>query len=101
MAKVFNNFKEHHLELLKDPKRAKVYLSVALQQYEQDQDAQAFLLAIRDVAEARGGLSELAARSDLNRQNLYKALSGKANPKLTTIEAILHALGFRLAVEFA
>ncbi len=45
-------FEAHHLEFLKDPERARVYLEVALEEYEKDHDSEAFLLALRDVAEA-------------------------------------------------
>lgn len=95
----YRDFKDYHIEKLRDPEEARTYLSVALEEYEQDGDTEAFLLALRDVAEAQGGLMKLAQRTKLNRQNLYKALSRKGNPRLQTIEAILHELGFRLSVE--
>jgi probable addiction module antidote protein len=38
-----------------------------------------FLLALRNVAEARG-MTKLAARSKLNRESLYKMLSKRGNP---------------------
>jgi probable addiction module antidote protein len=95
----FREFKDVLLEDLQNFESAKEYLSVALEEYEKDKDSEAFLLALRDVAEARGGLSKLAEKSHLNRQNLYKALSKKGNPKLDTIETVLHGLGFRLSIE--
>lgn len=92
-------FKDVLLEQLKDAKAAQAYLMVALEAYEEDQEADAFLSALRDVAEAHGGLSQLAQRAHLNRQNLYRALSRKGNPKLETVGAVLHGLGFRLSIE--
>ncbi len=92
-------FKDVLYENLKDPLEAKAYIDVALEEYEKDKDIEAFLMALRDVAEAQGGLSKLADRTQLNRQNLYRALSNRGNPKLDTIDAILHGLGFRLAVQ--
>jgi probable addiction module antidote protein len=86
-------------ERLADTEYAQEYLAVALEEYEEDGDTQAFLLALKDVAEAQGGLSKLAERTNLNRPNLYKALSAKGNPKLETISTILHGLGFRLSIE--
>lgn len=53
---------------------------------------------VENVVEAQGGVGQLAKRSHLNRQNLYKALSGKGNPRLETLNPILHALGYRLSV---
>jgi probable addiction module antidote protein len=93
------DFKDYHIEKLREPDEAKVYLSVALDAYEQDGDTEAFLLALRDVAEAQGGITKLAERTNLNRQNLYKALSATGSPGFKTIETILHGLGFRLSVE--
>ena len=57
------------------------------------------MIALRNIAEARGGISKLAKKTHLNRQNLYRALSGKGNPTFQTLDAIMHALGFRLTVE--
>ena len=84
------------IEDLKNPKEAEAYLTVALEEYENDRDTESFLLALRNVADAQGGLTKLAERTHLNRQNLYRALSPKGNPKLPTILAILHGLGFGL-----
>lgn len=98
MAKLMN-FKDTLLEDLKDVEYARKYLSVALEEYERDKDSISFLTALKDVAEARGGLSKLAKKVQLNRENLYKALSARGNPRLDTIELVLHGLGFRLDVQ--
>lgn len=74
-------------------------MSLALADFEQDNNVDDFLLAIRDVAQAQGGLGKLAETTNLNRQNLYKALSKEGNPRLETIGAVLNGLGFRLSVE--
>lgn len=91
-------FREILHENLKNPLEAKAYLEVALELYEKDKDSEAFLMALRDVTEAQGGISKLAQRTHLNRQNLYRALSPHGNPKLDTIGTILHGLGFKLAI---
>ena len=86
-------------EHLADPDEARGYLDVAIEEYEEDGDEEAFLLALRNVAEAQGGIGQLAKRTGLNREHLYTALSREGNPRLRTIGAILHGLGFRLSVE--
>lgn len=95
----FRTFKEYNLDKLRDPKEARIYLSVALEEYEQNGDVKALLLALRDVVEAQGGIGKLAARTSLNRQNLYKALSSRGAPRFETVGEVLHALGFRISVE--
>ncbi|ENM0556853.1 DNA-binding protein, partial [Salmonella enterica] len=57
----------------------------------------AFLIALRQVVEARGGIGEIAKKSGLARQNIYRALSENGNPTLTTITEITRAAGVRLA----
>ena len=79
---------------LADPEEAVAYLNAALE----ENDQEIFLLALRDVAEARG-FSQLAKDSQLNRENLYRMLSNKGNPQLSSLNALLRSLGLRLAVE--
>ncbi|MFC1771353.1 addiction module antidote protein [Candidatus Margulisiibacteriota bacterium] len=93
------NFRTYLIDKLKDPAEAIAYLKTALEEYEKDKNLEAFLLAIRTIAEAKGGIAKLAERTNLNRQNLYRALSASGNPRLNTLEAVLHGLGFKLSVE--
>jgi putative addiction module killer protein/probable addiction module antidote protein len=89
-------YKEGLLERLKDPQEAAAYLDAALE----DGDTEVFLLALRDVAEARlGGMTTLAQQTGLNRETLYRTLSEKGNPELASLDKLLHAVGLRLAVE--
>ncbi len=92
-------FEKHHFEFLSHPDRARAYLEVALEEYARDRDRTVLLLALKDVATARGGLGKLARQADLNRAYLYRTLSGDGNPRLDTMEKILNSLGFRLSIE--
>jgi probable addiction module antidote protein len=89
------SYEEDLLESLKDPEEALAYLRVSLL----DEDPRIFLIALGHVAKANGGLSVLAKRTGLNRENLYRTLSPKGNPKLTNIDAVLKSLGMKLSVE--
>jgi len=89
-------YQDQLIEALQDPQEAQAYLNAALE----DGDSEVFLLALRDVAEARlGGVRQLANQTQLNRESLYRMLSEKGNPELSSLNAILTSLGFRLAVE--
>ena len=69
----------YHQRLLKslsNKRQAMAYLEVALEEYESDSDADSFMMALRNVAEAQGGLGSLAKKTQLNRPHLYKVLSG-------------------------
>jgi probable addiction module antidote protein len=82
------------IESLRDPREAEAYLNAALE----EDDPELFLVALRNVAEAQGGVAQLADKTKLNRESLYKMLSERGNPELKSLDALLHALGFRLAV---
>jgi len=97
MAKPTKSYQAALLESLKDLEEAAAYLNAALEDDAEDAD-ELFLLALRNVAEARG-IAKLAEEAALNREGLYRMLSAKGNPRLSTIGALLDALGLRLAVE--
>ncbi len=94
MRQLTKSYRDSLMERLHDPAEAAAYLDAALE----DADCRVFLLALRDVAEARG-ISHVAAKSNLNRESLYRMLSQEGNPRLSSLDALLHTLGLRLAVE--
>jgi len=53
--------------------------------------------ALGDIARARG-MTDIAEKTGISRQALYKALSEDGNPELATIAKVAEALGFRLAI---
>lgn len=83
----------------KHPEEIPLYLNVALEEAHADGDRGAFMAALRTIAEAKGGLGELADRLETHRPNLYRTLSEEGNPRLATLASILQELGFRLAVQ--
>ena len=74
---------------------AAAYLNAALH----DDDHPAFLLALRDIAEAQGGMGWLAKQSELNRENLYRTLSVRGNPRFFNLLAVLDAFGLELSIQ--
>jgi probable addiction module antidote protein len=90
-VKSYESFLE---EELRDPELAAAYLTAALEGSREE-----FLLALRSVADAHGGLAAVAAAAQLNRQTLYRTLSGQGNPTLATLQSVLHTVG--LTVTFA
>jgi len=89
------SYEKYLIKSLKDPEEAEAYLNAALDNGE----PQMFLLALRHVAEARGGMSKIARSCKLNRESLYRMLSKKGNPSLLSLGKLLSSMGFRLAVE--
>ena len=81
-------------ELRTDPKLARAYLAAAIE----DDDPRILLSALRTVVEARG-MARVAETAGIPRESLYRALSPKGNPRLSTLVAVIKAAGFRLSLE--
>jgi len=77
-------------ERLQDPDYVTEYLNSALQD-----SNEGFLLALRDVADAQS-MTEVAKSSQLNRVNLYRMLSERGNPRLSSLVAVLDSLGLEI-----
>ena len=69
------------------------YLSIVFE----EGDAARIAKALGTVARARG-ISQVSAETGLTRQGLYKALSDKGDPKLSTLLDVTRALGLRVSV---
>ncbi len=91
------DYREDLMERLKNPDYAAEYLAQVLA----SKDKAAFLVALKDVVEATGGMSLMAKRVGLKRPSLYKVFSKRGNPTLETLQAILGALGLRVTVATA
>lgn len=80
------------IEQLRDPELAAEYLSAAVE----DGSVEQLLIALRAIVEAHGGVGAVAEKTHLSRQAMYKMLSGKGNPTLTTLLPILTAVDLNL-----
>ena len=87
-------YQDELLRALEDPGEAAEYLNAALE----EGDAETILLALRNVADAHGGVAKVAEVAGLNREHLYRMLSRQGNPGLSSLTALLDALELRLAV---
>ncbi|RRU07157.1 addiction module antidote protein [Stenotrophomonas sp. 278] len=85
MAEVFRN----------DPGYAIELLNSILEDGEQGE----LLIALRQMAEAFGGVRQVAQRAELNPNQLYRTLSERGNPEVRSLTAILKAMGLRLAIQ--
>jgi probable addiction module antidote protein len=79
-------------DYLDDEETIAEYITAALE----DPNPDVFLIAVRDVARARG-MTQLAKDTGLGRESLYKALTPGAKPRYDTVLKLLHALGVKLS----
>lgn len=83
-------------ELKDNPDFAEEYLKAAL---EDAGEPKVLLIALRHLAEARGGIAKIAKKAGIERESLYRALSPSGNPRLSTLVAVTKAIGLKLTVE--
>ena len=77
------------------PKLAEAYIQASIEAGDQA----ALLVALRTVAEARGGMSVIAGKTGLKRESVSRALSATGNPRLSSLTAILSAAGLQMSVK--
>ncbi len=87
-------FDDYLAEKLGDKEYAVAYLEAALE----DGGIEEFLYALQKVAAAQGGVQKVAEESKHGRESLYKSLSTQGNPRIKTLNDVLHALGMRISV---
>jgi probable addiction module antidote protein len=92
------DYKTDLLERLSNSNYAAIYLKAALDETLSDGNTEAFLLALKNVVEAKGSTQVIANESKISRQHLYRILSGDGNPTLDTLTSILQAVG--LTIDF-
>jgi probable addiction module antidote protein len=80
-------------EFLTDDESIVGYLTLALE----SENPQVIAKALGAVARARGGIAELARKTGLTREALYRSLSENGNPELGTVLKVMHAFGMRLS----
>lgn len=82
-------------EIRDNPVFAASYLAAAI---EEADEPGVLLIALRQIAEARGGMAKIAKDAGIKRESLYRALSRWGNPRLTTLLAVIRAMGMTLTV---
>lgn len=88
----YREFKDTIQDELRNPEFAIAYLNDALA----SQDKKAFLIALKDVIEARGDITGFAKAAHTPRQNIYRMLSEEGNPTFDNLTSIFSAMGVQM-----
>lgn len=86
------------IEILRDdPSFAQAYLHQAFLDIDEEGGQEAFLMALRHIVEARGGMATIAQKAGVSRETLYRTLSPAGNPTLRTLRSVVNATGFQFS----
>lgn len=86
--------KHRAADYLQTPEDIVAYLNAAIE--EMGDDPRLLMKAFRNVAEALGGVSEIARRADMDRVALSRVLAGQRIPRLDTLTKVSAACGVRM-----
>jgi probable addiction module antidote protein len=81
-------FREH-------PKEIDDYINIIFEEYAKDGDTGALLSSLRVLSRVTG-VTKIAEQTGMSRKGIQKALSKKGNPEFASVNAIMHAMGYRL-----
>ncbi len=83
-------------EYLDSPEMIAAYIGAVLE----DGDPALIAAALGDVARSKG-MTEIAKKTGITREGLYKALSVEGDPRLTTFLGVIKSLGLQITVRAA
>lgn len=92
--RTLDSFIDEHLK--ENPDQVDDFLQTALEEYENDRDETALLLALRHVVKAKGGMQALSQNTNIPRESLYRMLSPSGNPTLKNLQRIMECFGYTL-----
>jgi len=94
--KNYRTFNEVEESYFRDhPEEIDDYINLIFEAYAEDGNTGALLSSLRVLSRVKG-VSKIAEESGLSRKGVQKALSENGKPALSSINAIMHAMGYRL-----
>jgi len=77
------------------PEEVDDYVNILFDKYAESGDTASLMSSLRVVSRVKG-VSKIAEESGLSRKGVQKALSENGNPQFGSVNAIMHAMGYRL-----
>ena len=77
------------------PEEVDDYVNILFDEYAESGDTASLMSSLRVVSRVKG-VSKIAEESGLSRKGVQKALSENGNPQFGSVNAIMHAMGYRL-----
>ena len=78
------------------PEEMDEYVKLIFEEYAKDGDTGALLSSLRVLSRVKG-ITKIAGETGLSRKGIQKALSEDGNPEFASVNAIMHAMGYRLS----
>ena len=96
--KIYGTWDAFLVEQLKEQGDVGGYLDAVIEEYQVHENLAIIQLALQYVVEAKGGISALAQKIDIEPHLLLKVLDSTKTPKVETLSTVLNALGCQLSI---
>ncbi|MDR0339331.1 MAG: putative addiction module antidote protein [Desulfovibrio sp.] len=88
----------HDIAMIEMLQEDKAFAADYLENAIQEGTSEEFLIALRRVTKAFGGIAKLARETGLNEKTLHRTLSAKGNPRLDTFVKVCNAVGMQIHI---
>ena len=93
----YRTFTEVETSYFRDrPEEIDDYIKIIFDEYAKDGDTGALLSSLRVLSRVKG-VTKIAEETGLSRKGVQKALSEAGNPEFSSVNSIIHAMGYQLA----
>ncbi len=96
--KIYGTWHAFLVEQLAEEEDVSGYLSAVIEEYQIHRNLAIIQLALQYVVEAKGGISEIAEKIDIESQVLSAVLDDTKTPNIDTLRTVLNAFGCYLPI---
>ena len=98
MAKEYGTWRAFLINKLAAEEDMSGYLSAVMEEYQSHGNAAVLQISLESIVEAKGGIAEVAKKTDIDPQDLSDVLTNKEALHIDTLTTVLKAIGCRLSI---
>ena len=98
MTKIYGTWKAFLIEQLAEQEDMSGYLSAVMEEYQTHGNPAVIQISLQNIVEAKGGISEVAKKTDIDPDVLSDVLTTTEAPRIDTLRTVLNALGCCLSI---
>lgn len=98
MTKKYGTWDMFLIEQLSEEEDMSGFLSAVMEEYQSHGNAAVIQISLESIVEAKGGIAEVAKKTDIDPQVLSDVLTRKETLHVDTLTTVLNAIGCRLSI---
>ena len=98
MDKVHGTWRAFLIQQLAEEEDMSGYLSAVMEEYQSHGNAAVIQISLESIIEAKGGIAEVAKKTDIAPQILTDVLTNKEALHIDTLTTVLNAIGCRFSI---